>query len=70
VLAALGGQDVLCTAIGDIEPDPLFAGVVGARGVDQVDAQVEDRVQHLSGHLLRGAFDLTALPQAPVAADL
>ena len=43
--AALGGEEVLVAAVGEVAADQLLAAAVVDRGVDQVDAAVEHRVE-------------------------
>ena len=49
---ALACEEVLVAASRDVASDELLAGAVVDRGVDEVDAEVEDGVEHLSGVLL------------------
>src|SRR5262249_16785484 len=47
--ATLRGEEVLIAAVGYVLADELFAPAIVDRGVDEVDAGVEDSVQHLLG---------------------
>jgi hypothetical protein len=69
--AALGGEEELVPAVADVRADELLAAAVVGRGVDQVDAAVEDRVEQAPGVLVGdlGTARLASELHRPVAED-
>ena len=50
---ALGGEEELVPAVADAGADQLLAAAVVGRGIDQVDAAVQNRVQQPARVLIR-----------------
>jgi hypothetical protein len=64
--AALGGEEELIPAAAEVGADQLLAAAVVRRGVDQVDAAVEDTVEQ-PARVLVGNFGPARLPRSSIA---